>query len=448
MKVSFYTLGCKLNYSETSQLQDQFQQKGHEIVRFGERTDIVIVNTCTVTENADTECRKIIRRALKTSPDAFIGITGCYAQLQPEEIASIEGVDAVFGTAEKLKIHSLITDFTKTDTPRIYVDELLEPSFDYAQSADTDNRTRAFLKLQDGCNYSCSFCTIPKARGASRSMPFADILNRITSLEQQGFYEIILSGINLGDYKDSEGKKFKDILTLISSLDIPVRFRIGSIEPNLVDNDILSIIAHSTNIVPHIHIPLQSGSSEILRKMRRRYTPHQYQDLVYSIREHLPQACIGADVIVGFPGETDAHFEETCTFIQDLPFSYLHVFTYSERELTPAAAYDQKVPMNIRKLRNHRLRNLSSLKKKEFYQSQIGMHKIVIPESYDHSNGMWIGWTENYVRTQFHAAPSIVQSPISVRLDSYDDNLEIVHASALHSLIEHPHKQFIPLLIQ
>lgn len=444
MKISFHTLGCKLNYSETSQLRDQYEKLGHEIVPFGDLTDAVIINTCTVTENADTECRKIIRKIQQKSPNAFIGVTGCYAQLKSEEIASIPGVDAVIGTADKLQIDRLITDYSKRETPELHVQSVDDAEFAFSQSADEDARTRAFLKIQDGCDYSCSFCTIPMARGKSRSINLLEIPERIKRLEEQGYHEIILSGINLGDYHH-KNQTFYDVLTLIESLDTKARFRIGSIEPNLVSEQIINLIVNSTKIVPHLHMPLQSGSPSVLRRMKRRYKASTYHDTLLKYKQILPHACVGADVIVGFPGETDAEFEETFSFIESLPFSYLHVFTYSERDNTPAAEYEDSVPMRVRKLRNARLRALSEQKRMEFYASEIGKEHIIIPESYDAETGLWRGWTENYVRCQFPADEHIELLPYRIQLTSIDESNGLV----LASLIDEPsiNQRFYPLSI-
>ena len=444
MKISFHTLGCKLNYSETSQLRDQYEKLGHEIVPFGDLTDAVIINTCTVTENADTECRKIIRKIQQKSPNAFIGVTGCYAQLKSEEISTIPGVDAVIGTADKLKIDQLITDYSKRETPELFVQSIDAAEFAFSQSADEDARTRAFLKIQDGCDYSCSFCTIPMARGKSRSIDLKDIPDRIKRLEEQGYHEIILSGINLGDYHHDE-HTFYDVLKMIEDLESKSRFRIGSIEPNLVSDQIIQIITSSKKIVPHLHIPLQSGSPSILRRMKRRYKASAYRDTLLAYKQLLPHACIGADVIVGFPGETDAEFEETFTFIESLPFSYLHVFTYSERDNTPAADYPDAVPIRIRKLRNARLRSLSEHKRLEFYSSEVGNEYTVIPESYDPETGLWKGWTDNYIRCQFSADQHIDLQPYRIKLLSIDDKNGLVNSS----LIDTPtvNQRYFPLSV-
>lgn len=448
MKVSFYTLGCKLNYSETSTIASQFVQAGHSVVPYGEEADCLIINTCTVTENADTEARKIIRRTLKKSPKAFIGVTGCYAQLQPEEIASIDGVDAVFGTKEKFEILQNVTSFDKIETPKIFITEQKEiTEFNDSFSFEADSRTRAFLKIQDGCNYNCSFCTIPLARGGSRSMPFDQILPRIKEIEKSGYNEIVLTGINLGDYSN-EQHKFVDVVRSIASSDVHSRFRISSIEPNLLTQEILDIVLTSSKFCQHFHIPLQSGSSEILGKMRRRYKTQYYKDLIQMIKEKNADTCIGVDVIVGFPGETNQHFEETFTFLEELPISYLHVFTYSERENTPAKEFENPIPYAARKLRTARLRQLSELKKNIFYTTQLGKKKTVIPETFNEQTGKWSGYTENYVKVSFEALSSLLQIPSVVLLNSFDGNNVHSTIESLQQTIKmEDMKDYFPILI-
>jgi threonylcarbamoyladenosine tRNA methylthiotransferase MtaB len=476
MNVAFHTLGCKLNYAETSHLQHLFEQAGHTVVPFAvgdgidehaenrseDRSatgllrnvpfDAVIINTCTVTENADRECRQIVRRALRYSPAAFVGVTGCYAQLQPEQIASIEGVDAVFGAKEKFRIPELVRDFRKSDTPHCFVSDLDtggDLEFVEAQSAETDSRTRAFLKLQDGCNYKCSFCTIPLARGASRSMEFGAVPEKLRSLRAAGYHEVVLSGINLGDYKAPTGERFADVVRLaddvltsdgqmISGLkDAPaLRLRISSIEPNLLTQEIIDVVRDSQVFCPSFHIPLQSGSPEILRQMRRRYKVEHYRDLVARILVAMPDAAIGVDVIVGFPGESDAHFEETFTLLQELPVAYFHVFSYSERANTPAAelsAQGAKVPAPVRAERSKRLRTLSAKKKFAFYSSQLGSIRTTIPEQKNPASGLWRGWTENYVRVEFQAPAAMLQKPVAVRLLTTDG--EVVQAEIVQTEI-------------
>lgn len=449
MTVSFYTLGCKLNYAETSQLRSQFESIGHISVDFSEPSDIVIINTCTVTENADKECRQIIRRALRLSPGAFVGVTGCYAQLQPEEIASIEGVDAVFGANEKFKMTSLVQNFQKFDTPKIFVSELSdELEFVSAQSSENDQRTRANLKIQDGCNYNCSFCTIPLARGQSRSMNFDTIAKHLCELEQAGYHEVVLSGINLGDYQTKDEKYFTDVVRMIDELKPNLRVRISSIEPNLLTPEILEIVANSSIFCSHFHIPLQSGSPTILRTMRRRYKVEYYRELILQIKDKIPHSAIGVDVIVGFPGETDDLFEETYEFLREIPCTYLHVFSYSERENTPAEGFAEKVSSEKKKERSSRLRTLSAKKKFAFYREQCGSEQTVIPETRDEITGNWLGWTENYVRVEFSAPNGLLQMPHRVKLLETDDETVIseILESEKFDLVRKP-SAYIPILI-
>lgn len=445
MKISFYTLGCKQNYAETSHIREQFEKNGSTVVEFGEPCDAVLINTCTVTENADVECRKIIRRAMKHSPNAWVGVTGCYAQLQPEEIASVDGVDAVFGAKEKFNIQKLVTQFEKADTPKIFVDDTEDLDFVEASFSENDSRTRSFLKMQDGCDYNCSFCTIPMARGASRSMNFSEIEKHIRRLEQAGYHEVILTGINLGEYNAPTGERFIDVLKFIDGLKPNVRVRLSSVEPNKISQEIIELIAESETFCKHFHLPLQSGSAEVLRMMRRRYKADYYADLVGRIKSLIPHAGIGADVITGFPGETDELFEETYSFIHALPVSYLHVFTYSERDNTPAIGYPGKVPVHHRKERTTRIRSLSVKKKFEFYQQNIGSERIVIPEMYNSTTGRWNGYTENYIRTEFAGEPSMIQQPMRVLLQSIDGDIMI--GESVNSVANSITPEYIPLLI-
>ena len=416
-RVAFHTLGCKLNYSETSSLAGQFRERGYDVVPLGDQADLIVVNTCTVTENADTECRKIIRRGLKGAPEAAVVVTGCYAQLQPEEIASIDGVRAVFGTAEKADIARRAEEILSFETPRVFAQEFTDDTgFVGATTAEGDSRTRAFVKLQDGCDYSCTFCTIPLARGPARAMAFDQIPETIDGLVRDGFHEIVLSGINLGEYKAPSGERFVDVVRTIDAMAPPLRARISSIEPNTLTDEIIDAVADSTVFVPHFHIPLQSGSAAILKQMRRRYNPEMYRRVIERIHERMPEAALGIDVIVGFPGETDEHFEESWRFLESLPFTYLHVFTYSERENTPAASYDGVVPMNVRKARTARLRAFSEQRRAEHHARHVGTTRTVIPESFDAESGTWSGWTENYVRVALQAPELIVQGPHQVEL--------------------------------
>lgn len=416
MKVSLHTIGCKVNFAETSQIREKFENMGYEIAEFGSSADIILLNTCTVTNKADADAGKIIRRAKRENPNAFIGVMGCYAQLKPNEVAAIEGVNAVFGQDEKYQIPNIINNMLGGEQTQVNVSCIDDLTFHEATTYDNESRTRAFIKLQDGCNYFCTFCTIPFARGKSRSMPFDRIPEQFRKAAEGGYKEAVISGINLGDYSLPTGENFTDVVRLIDSLEYDLRVRISSIEPNLLTDEIIEIVSQERRFVPHFHIPLQSGSQEILRKMKRRYKATYYEDLIHKIKRKIPHCGIGVDVIVGFPGETEEHFAETYSFIEQLPITYLHVFTYSERDLTPAATYPNRVPERIRKERTLKLRELSEQKKNEFYDSQIGSIRTVIPETYDSETGYWKGWTENYVRTLLKAPTNIDKNPTKVKL--------------------------------
>jgi len=422
MKVSFYNLGCKVNLADISRIGKQFEDLGHNIVDFDTQSDIVLINTCTVTHRADADCRKIARRALKKSPNAFVGVLGCFAQLQPEEIIKIVGVDAVFGQKEKFKIPELITNFSKNDKAEILVSELDDIPFHTSAVSDNAGKTRAVFKIQDGCEYNCTFCTIPMARGGFRSLNFDELEENLLKFKEQNFKEVVYSGINLGEYKSDNGEKFFDILKKTIELDLGIRYRISSIEPNLLKDNIIELVANSDAMCNHFHIPLQSGSQEILMKMKRRYRAKNYEKLINKIKNEMPDACIGADLIVGFPGESDDLFEESYDFINSLSLSYLHVFTYSERPNTIALNIKDIVPHKIRKERTKRLRELSDKKLKEFYISQVGTKRIVIPETYVEHSGLWKAWTENYVSVLFEADKSLSKEPIEVELLEYRDN--------------------------
>ncbi len=398
-KVSFYNLGCKVNLADISRIGKQFEELGHTIVDFEEESDIVLINTCTVTHRADSDCRKVVRRALRKSPEAFVGVLGCFAQLQPDEVIKIDGVDAVFGQKEKYSIPDLIGSFDKYEIPRVLVGDMKDIPFHTSAVSDNAGRTRAIFKIQDGCEYNCTFCTIPMARGGFRSINFNNIIPEIDNFVKDGFREIVLSGINIGEYNSEGGERFIDVVKLLDGYDADVRYRISSIEPNLLKDEILDVIQSSKRFVNHFHIPMQSGSQEILMKMKRRYRIKNYDKLITDIKYRMPDTCLGADVIVGFPGETDVHFEETYNFIKNSPISYLHVFTYSERNGTVAADLGGVVAHDIRKERTNRLRNLSEIKLNEFYNSQITKIKHFLPETYNEQNGLWRGYTDNYVQT-------------------------------------------------
>ncbi|MBI2420325.1 MAG: tRNA (N(6)-L-threonylcarbamoyladenosine(37)-C(2))-methylthiotransferase MtaB [Ignavibacteriales bacterium] len=398
-KVALYTLGCKLNYSETSTVGSQFMKEGYQIVDFDSEADVYLINTCTVTENAEKDCRQIVRRALKKNPDAFIAVTGCYAQLRPDEIATIKGVDAVLGSNEKFKLFSLIDNFEKKELACIHVSstESLEHDFHAAASDDGETRTRAFLKIQDGCDYTCTFCTIPAARGKSRSQETEGALENFQKLLDKGFKEIIITGVNVGDYGKALNTNLYELLQKMIAIPGDFRLRISSIEPNLLTDEILELVAGSPKLCNHFHIPLQSGSAKILRLMQRRYNAHFYSELIEKIKNRIPDAGIGIDVIVGFPGESKEDFNETHQLLIDLPVSYLHVFTYSERPGTKAIRMPDTVEVFERRERNRILRILSEKKRHQFHESMLGKEVTVLFEHQDH-DGQMKGFTENYIR--------------------------------------------------
>jgi threonylcarbamoyladenosine tRNA methylthiotransferase MtaB len=415
-KVSFYTIGCKLNFAETSTISEEFKKRGFEIVEFGEPADVCVINTCSVTENADRDCRRIVRKALKVSPNAFIIVTGCYAQLRPDEIAKIEGVDLILGSNEKFKIFDFVGDFHKNYHAQIFVSPISEISeFHIASSTPTSDRTRAFLKVQDGCDYNCSYCTIPLARGESRSPEVNIILEKAKTLAQLGYKEIVLSGVNVGDYGRKIGTNLFELVKELEKIDGIERIRISSIEPNLLTEEMIDYFISSEKICNHFHIPLQSGSDEILRKMRRRYNSELYRRRIEYIKSKDPDACIGADVIVGFPGESEKHFETTYNFISDLPISYLHVFTYSERPNTDAVNLPGKVPIEEHHKRSEMLRNLGLRKKMAFYRQMVGKEFDVLWES-EVKDGKMFGFTRNYVKVGVPYNPSLVNKIVPVKV--------------------------------
>lgn len=398
--VALHTLGCKLNFSETSTIGKQFLDHNFKIVDFKNKADVYLINTCTVTENADRECRQIVRRALRNNPDAHIIVTGCYAQLSPQEIAEIEGVDTVLGNNEKFNLFSFIKDFGKRELSCTFVSPTNQLNeFGAAYSTDADSRTRAFLKIQDGCDYTCTFCTIPLARGKSRSMQPDLVLDEFKSLVNSGYKEIILTGVNVGDY----GKYINtDLYSLLKKMvDVPGKFRIriSSIEPNLLTDDIIDLTADNDKMCKHFHIPLQSGSSDVLKFMQRRYTNEYYYSLIKKLKNKIPDVGIGVDVIVGTPGETKDHFNQTHKFLADLTISYLHVFTYSERPNTKAVEIPGKVDIIEKKRRNKVLRILSERKKQIFYNEMVGKNLDVLFES-ENSGNTIKGFSSNYVRVE------------------------------------------------
>jgi threonylcarbamoyladenosine tRNA methylthiotransferase MtaB len=400
--VAFHTLGCKLNFSETSSISRLLENEGFEKRAFEDLADVYVINTCSVTENADKECRQLVRRIQKKSPESFVVITGCYAQLKPKEIAAIPGVDLVLGAAEKFNIAKHIGELAKGDAAKICSCEIEEVSGFHASYSQND-RTRTFLKVQDGCDYNCSFCTIPMARGKSRSDEIKNVVTHAEKLAADGVKEIVLTGVNLGDFgKGADGnlkhdENFFDLVKALEQVKGIERYRISSIEPNLLTNEIISFVANSDKFMPHFHIPLQSGSNEILSLMRRRYKKELYAERVQLIKKLMPHCAIGVDVIVGFPGETDLHFAETFDFLHSLDISYLHVFTYSERDHTKALEITPIVPISIRNERNKTLRNLSYMKLQFFTQQHSGEIRKVLFESFE-KNGMMEGYTDNYLR--------------------------------------------------
>jgi len=379
--------------------------------------DVLVINTCSVTDNADVECRKLVRRGLRSAPQAKIVVTGCYAQLQPEEIASIDGVSAVIGTAQKFTIGEKLEQISSSNGPLVFVDDITTATaFNPSRTGRGDSRTRAFVKIQDGCDYSCTFCTIPLARGKARAMGIEDVKLELELVAREGYHEVVLSGINIGEYRTDDGRRFIDVMRMIEKMEPLFRVRISSIEPNTISDDVIDLLSTSSVFTPHLHIPLQSGSATTLRAMKRRYNPEMYSRLLDVLVERIPDVAIGIDVITGFPGETHEHFEETVEFLRGLPCSYLHVFTYSERDNTPAASLGGHVDVSIRRARTQILRALSEQKTTQFYEQQCGTERIMIPEGYDGATGLWSGWTENHVAVHMEAPSNLVKQPYHVHL--------------------------------
>lgn len=423
-RVAFYTLGCKLNYAETSTIGRLFSSRGYKPVEFQEKADIYVINTCSVTDHADKKCRKVVKEALKYSPEAFIAIIGCYAQIKPEEISMIPGVDLVLGASEKFRLVDYLDDLSKKPKASVYNKPIGEATH-FIGSYSLQDRTRTFLKVQDGCDYSCSFCTIPLARGESRSDTISNIVNSAQEIAGSGVKEIVLTGVNIGDYgKNTEG----DFLDLIKALDKVKgieRLRISSIEPNLLTDEIIRFVAGSDKFVPHFHIPLQSGSNKILGLMRRRYRRELYAERVGSIKKQMPHCCIGVDVIVGFPGETNEDFLDTYRFLNELDISYLHVFTYSERANTHAITLKGRVPERIRSERSSMLHVLSEKKRRAFYNNHIGTEAEVLFEA-EAKNGTMNGFTRNYIKVKAVYDPLLVNELKKVKLNRIDDDGEML----------------------
>lgn len=434
-KVAFYTLGCKLNFSETSTIGRLFTDAGYSVVEFTDSADVYVINTCSVTEHADKKCRKVVKEALKYSPNAYVTIVGCYAQLKPTEIAEIEGVDMVLGAAEKFRIVEFISDLTKNPKAIVHQQNIEKVNHNFIAAYSIGDRTRTFLKVQDGCDYPCTYCTIPLARGGSRSDTIENVVNRATQIAQSGVKEIVLTGVNLGDFGIRDGQredKFFDLVKALDEVEGIERIRISSIEPNLLSNEIIEFVATSKRFVPHFHIPLQSGSNKILGLMKRRYQRELYTERVAKIKAVMPNCCIGVDVIVGFPGETHDDFLDTYQFLNELDISYLHVFTYSEREQTEAAEMKGKVAGSTRFDRNKMLHILSDKKRRAFYESQIGSTGQVLFED-DQKNGFMHGFTKNYVKVRAKYDPVMVNELKNVKLLSLlaDGEVEVAEAEEI-----------------
>lgn len=420
--VAFHTLGCKLNFSETSAIGRQFLEADFSKTDFDQPADVYVVNTCSVTEQANKKCRRVIRQALKKNPNGYVIVVGCYAQLKPQEIAEIPGVDMVLGAGDKFRIMELVREFTKEKNPCVHNSEIGEVSH-FVDAYSLGDRTRTFLKIQDGCDYNCSFCTIPLARGKSRSDKLENIIRNAQDIAANGVKEIVLTGVNTGDYGKglAEKKNFFDVVQAIDEVEGIERIRISSIEPNLLTDEIIQFVAQSKRFMPHFHIPLQSGNDELLGLMRRRYRRALYADRVSQIRTHMPDACIGVDVIVGFPGESDSHFEDSYAFLTDLDISYLHVFSYSERENTHAITLNGAVPLKERHVRSKRLRMLSEKKRRVFYERFVGETRPVLFEGKEEDGAMY-GFTDNYIKVKTTHQPEWVNQIQSVPLQRVNSN--------------------------
>jgi len=424
--VAFYTLGCKLNFSETSTIARNFENEGFKRVNFEETADIYVINTCSVTDNADKRFKSIVKNALKKNSDAFLIAVGCYAQLKPEELATVDGVDLVLGATEKFNVTSYINDLTKNNVGEVHSCEISEADF-YVGSYSIGDRTRAFLKVQDGCDYKCTYCTIPLARGISRSDTLENVIHNAKEISSKGIKEIGLTGVNIGDYGKGEfGNKkhehtFLELVKKLDNVEGIHRLRISSIEPNLLKDETIEFVSKSNSFVPHFHIPLQSGSDELLKKMKRRYLVQTYTNRVHKIKEVMPNACIGVDVIVGFPGETDELFLETYNYLNEMDISYLHVFTYSERPNTEAVKLEGVVPKKIRAKRSKMLRGLSAKKRRSFYESQLGKSAMVLFEN-ENKEGFINGFTENYVKVKTPWNPELVNTLHTISLTEIDND--------------------------
>lgn len=432
-KVAFHTLGCKLNFSETSTISRLFEEKGYEKVKFESPADVFVINTCSVTANADKECKQIVKSALSISPEAYVVVVGCYAQLKPNEIAQIDGVDLVLGASEKFKLLNYLDDILKKGKAEVYSCEIEDANF-FVDSYSFGDRTRVFLKVQDGCDYNCSFCTIPLARGNSRSDTIENVISNAKKIAKQGVKEIVLTGVNIGDFgkraDEKSGKlkrqnSFYDLVKELEDVEGIERIRISSIEPNLLKNEIIEFVSKSKRFVPHFHIPLQSGSDKILKSMHRRYETKLYKERIEKIKSLMPDCCIGVDVIVGFPGETEEDFLETYNFLNSLDISYLHVFTYSERDNTSAIGLKGVVPINIRRKRNKMLRILSAKKLRNFYEKNIGTTHTVLFEA-KNENGFMYGFTENYVKVKAPHNAELINQLKNIILKNIEEDGNLV----------------------
>ena len=425
-KVAFHTLGCKLNFSETATIASQMEAADFEKVPFDSKADVYVINTCSVTENADKRFKEIVKKTQKINEKAFVAAVGCYAQLKPEALADVDGVDLVLGATEKFNLTAYLNDLTKQEVGTVHACEIEEADF-YVGGYAVGERTRAFLKVQDGCDYKCTYCTIPLARGISRSDTLENVLKNAQEIASKGIKEIVLTGVNIGDYGKGEfGNKkhlhtFFDLVQALEKIPGISRLRISSIEPNLLKNETIDMVSKSRVFVPHFHIPLQSGSDTVLKKMKRRYLTGLYRDRITTIQRQMPHACIGVDVIVGFPGETEEDFLETYAFLNQLGVSYLHVFTYSERDRTEAASMSEVVPMAVRNRRSKMLRGLSVKLRRAFYESQIETKRTVLFEG-ENKKGYIHGFTENYVKVKTPWDPALVNTVAEVRLKDIDDD--------------------------
>lgn len=413
-KVAFYTLGCKLNFSETSTIAREFEQGGFTRAQKGEQSDICVINTCSVTADADKKCRNVVRKAIKDNPDAIVAVTGCYAQLMPEQVASIQGVALVIGNNEKGSLVSQVMNFGGSQVVNHCEASELSNFFAAFSSGD---RTRAFLKVQDGCSYHCSYCTIPLARGASRNISIAELTNQAAQIASKGQREIVLTGVNIGDFGRTTGETFAELIASLDRVEGIDRYRISSIEPNLLTDEVIEFCSRSNKFQPHFHVPLQAGTDKILAAMRRRYTTAKFAERIAAVRAHIPEAFIGIDVIVGFPGETDEDFEQTYNFLEGINPAFLHIFPYSERANTPAIELTGKVSPEQKHQRVHRLEQLSSRLHAAFYKQYIGTEALILVES-SRRDGKMFGYTENYIKVEMMYNKALINTIISAKLSS------------------------------